>query len=248
MMLLLGVGIFFALQAGFATAVDMGSEVPVRGVIRSVNQATLSNDIRASVVKMRFREGERFTKGDVLVEFDCRQEQARLAAAEALLKEKSVTLKNARYLQGLKAGSTQEVQISEAQVEQVVADIAALQARLDGCILTAPYDGVVYKTHVRQNEMPAEGAPVISIVDTANPEIELIVSSNWIKAMTPGRKFQFKVDETGETHAAIVRRAAPVVDPVSQTVKVYAQFVEPDVPVLPGMSGDARFDLDWELR
>ena len=87
--------------------------------------------------------------------------------------------------------------------------------------------------------MPAEGAPIVSIVDTGDPEIELIVSSNWIKVMTAGRKFRFKVDETAETHAAIVRRTAPVVDPVSQTVKVYAQFLSPDVPVLPGMSGEA---------
>lgn len=239
-----------ALLCGGAPVSHAGGkdEVPVRGVVRPLHQATLSTSLRAPVVRIAFREGERFAKGDVLVAFDCRPERASLAAAKALRKERAVGLKGARYLQGMKAGSVQDVQIAEAQVEQADAEIASIEATLDRCEIEAPFDGVVYETHIRENETPAEGAPVISIVDPASSEIELIISSDRVNAMAKGREFEFRVDETGEVLRAAIRRTAPMIDPASQTIKIYGQFAGETPRVLPGMSGDAVFDSHWALR
>ena len=238
--------LLYPASGGFAG--ETISEVPVRGVVRSLNQSTLSTNIRAKVSSISRRQGEHFTTGEALVTFDCRAEQARLTAARALSKEKAVSLKSAKYLQGLKAGSTQDVQIAEAQFEQAQAEVDAISATLDGCVITAPFDGAVHELHVRENERPSDGAPIVSIVDTQSSEIELIVSSNWIRDIVPGRRFKFRIDETGETETAIILRTAPVVDSVSQTIRVYAAFAEPATSVLPGMSGEATFDLDWQLR
>ncbi len=235
------------LPAG-ARASGTGAELPIRGVVRSLHGATLSTDLRAQVIAVNFREGESFSRGDILIEFDCRAQKAKLSAARALRKEKAVNLKSARYLKGLKAGSTQDVDIAEAQVEQADAEIDAIAAVLDHCRIAAPYDGFVNETHVRPNEMPAEGAPVLSIVDPRSAEIELIVSSNRIGEMTPGREFSFRVDETGQSLRAVLRRAAPVVDPASQTIKIYGEFLKSEPLVLPGMSGSASFGGNWALR
>lgn len=223
-------------------------QLPVRGVIRSINHATLSTNIGAKVSAIDFREGEHFRTGDRLVTFDCRSEQARLAAAQAVSKERSVKVKTARYLQGLKAGSTQEVEIAEAQLEQAQAEVEAITATLEDCVLTAPFDGVVEELHIRENERPSDNSPIITIVDIRSSEIELIVTSNWIRDMVPGRRFSFRIDETGESRIAVISRTAPVVDPASQTLRVYARFAEAADGVLPGMSGEATFDADWELR
>ncbi|MBI1291053.1 efflux RND transporter periplasmic adaptor subunit [bacterium] len=237
-----------AMMIGPAGASEVGAELPIRGVVRSLHSATLSTDLRAQVTAVNFREGERFAKGDILIEFDCRAQRARLSAASALRKEKAVNLKSARYLKGMKAGSTQDLEIAQAQVEQADAEIEAIAANLANCRIEAPYDGVVNETHVRPNEMPAEGAPVLSIVDPQSAEIELIVSSDRINQMVPGREFDFQIDETGLTHRAVIRRTAPVVDPASQTVKVYGEFLKQERLVLPGMSGGAAFDSNWALR
>lgn len=231
-----------------ARASGTGAELPIRGVVRSLHSATLSTDLRAQVTSVNFREGESFAKGDILIEFDCRAQHAKLAAARALRKEKAVTLKSARYLKGLKAGSAQDVDVAQAQVEQAEAEVEAITAALDHCRIAAPYDGFVNETHIRPNETPAEGAPILSIVDPRSAEIELIVSSNRINEMTPGREFSFLVDETGQSLRAVLRRTAPVVDPASQTIKIYGEFVKSDNAVLPGMSGSASFGGNWALR
>ncbi|MCY1667731.1 efflux RND transporter periplasmic adaptor subunit [Rhizobium sp. SL86] len=237
------------LPSAYATAAgDAIDELPVRGVIRSLNHATLSTNIGAKVSTISFRVGEHFRTGDPLVTFDCRAEKARLSAAEAVSKERSVNVKTTKYLQGLKAGSTQEVEIAEVKLEQAQAEVEAMAATLEDCVLTAPFDGVVEELHVRENERPSDNSPIITIVDVRSSEIELIVTSNWIKDMVPGRRFTFRIDETGESRIAIISRTAPVVDPSSQTLRVFARFAEDADSVLPGMSGEATFNVDWELR
>ncbi len=62
----------FSATAGFAEANDL----PVRGIVRAVNQAALSTDIPMRIARLPFREGEQFKATDLLVEFDCRRQNA----------------------------------------------------------------------------------------------------------------------------------------------------------------------------
>lgn len=242
--------IFLTASTVPSAALDIGTDVPIRGVVRAVNKATLAAGVRAPVASIRYREGEQFKKGDVLLEFDCAPQKAELRSAKAAREGKAVNLNSAKYLLGLKAGSSQDVQIAKSQLEQADAEIDALAARLAQCSMIAPFDGAVYEQHIRQFELPTEGAPVLSIVDMHRLEIELIVPSAWLRDVEPGRRFKFEIDETGASHVAIIRRVAPIIDPVSQTMKVYAGFVKMDavVPIVPGMSGNATFDQDWAIR
>ena len=59
--------------------------------------------------------------------------------------------------------------------------------------------------------------------------------------MTHGREFGFFVDETQSNYAASVERIGAEVDPVSQTIKLYAKLKNIDQRVLAGMSGTAVF-------
>ena len=89
--------------------------------------------------------------------------------------------------------------------------------------------------------MPQANAPLIKIVDDSRLEIDLIVPSKWMGWMTVGAKFEFKVDETGQTLEGEVIRTGAIVDPVSQTVDATGVLTVRPENVLPGMSGSARF-------
>ena len=43
---------------------------PIRGVVRPQSQATISTDFQAAVSAVKLKEGDRFRKGDLLIEFD----------------------------------------------------------------------------------------------------------------------------------------------------------------------------------
>lgn len=229
-------------QDQLSAAAEISLDVPVRAVVRPANQAELSSDIAAPVVELRFDEGERFAKGDTLVRFDCRVPQARLDAARATHREIGVKLKGAKYLHRMDAGSVEDVEIAQAQLARANAEIAELSALLERCDIVAPFDGGVMATAIRVHEFAKPGEPLISVVDLGNPEIEMIAPSQWLANIEPGMAFRFTIDETGTTHAGIVERTAAIIDPVSQTVKIYGKFRDQAARILPGMSGVAEFD------
>ena len=224
-----------------AIAAGPDTEVPVRGVVRPSLEATLAANITAPVRHVGFREGQHFQKGDVLIEFDCRIENAQLAAAEAAHREKLVIQKGAKYLFKQNAGSLQDVETANAQADRAKAEMDAKKRQVEGCRIIAPYDGSVSKLNINQYETATAGDELISIVHTRDPEIELIVPSDWVDRIKAGKKFGFVVDETGQKHIGIVKRTGATVDAVSQTIKVFASFSKPVSAVMPGMSGTARF-------
>jgi len=72
-------------------------------------------------------------------------------------------------------------------------------------------------------------------------ELSIIVPSKWMRWIDIGQRFNFAVDETGESFTAKIIRRGAAVDPVSQTIDITAKPLG-DIKALTGMSGIARFE------
>lgn len=217
------------------------STLPIRGIVRPISQAAIAIDSPMRVSKIYFREAQSFKKGDKLVAFDCERLTAEHAAAVAVYREMQFGLDRQTYIDKRGAVGKLDVQISQARTDKARAEAAALAARLKQCSIVAPFDGRITELKVNEHEIPASGQPFISIVDETKFEIDLIVPSVWLRSIAAGTPFRFTVDETGRSHDAKVLRIGAAVDPVSQTVKLIAEFVALDGRVLSGMSGSAVF-------
>jgi RND family efflux transporter MFP subunit len=224
-----------------ADAADVETRTPVRGVVRPVEQATISTDLSARVAEVRFKEGDRFARGDLLVAFDCRRHQAELAAADAIAREMQLTLKSNQTLERHQAVGRNDVEISRLRVAKAEAEADALRARLELCRIIAPFDGRVTELTIQPFETPAPGRPFITIIADGQLEIELIVPSDWLSWLRVGSEFIFNVDEVKMDLEGSIIRLAAAVDPVSQTIKVVGRFKVSDVAVIAGMSGTGRF-------
>jgi RND family efflux transporter MFP subunit len=232
-----------AFACGTASVADarQSSKLPIRGLVRPVHQSTIAVEIPARVIRLHYREAEPFKKGDVLVTFDCERLNAEYAAADAHYREMKLGLESAAYLDKRGAAGRLDVEVSRARVDKAQAEAASLAARIKQCKLIAPFDGRVSELRINEHEIPQTGQPFISIVDETAFEIDLIVPSYWLKTLSVGAGLHFTVDETGRKYEAKVQRIGAAVDPVSQTVKVMAEFVALDGRVLAGMSGSAVF-------
>jgi len=216
---------------------------PIRGIVRALNQASIATDLGARVADIRFREAQSFHKGDALIRFDCERLEAEQAAAEAVHREMKLSLDSNLYLDRRGAIGKIDVEVSKARVEKAGAEARALKARLKQCVVTAPFDGRIAELSINEHEIPANGKPFMTIVEETTFEIDLIMPSHWLRRIGPEAPFEFTVDETGRTYDAKVLRMGAVVDPVSQTIKVIAAFVNRDEKVLAGMSGTAAFAM-----
>lgn len=234
--------ILVALATGTLAAAGACAEAPVvRGVIKSLAEATISVDYVARVLKMPVLEGEAFKKGAVLIAFDCKMFNAEIGAARANLRAQELVLSNNRKLLKRGAIGGNEVDISQAQFEKARAELIAVSARTAGCDFKAPFSGRMVERIVQEHESPSASQPLIRIVDTTRLELETIVPSLWLGWLKPGVQFEFKIDETGQRISATVVRLGATVDPISQTIKAISVLDGDQESILPGMSGTATF-------
>lgn len=213
---------------------------PLRGVVRAVHQAALSTELATPVALIGAREGQRFKAGERLIEFDCRRQRHELAALAAGVREAQVTHDSNAYLQRSGASNRNDVAVAAARLEKSQAEFAALKQRLAGCLIAAPFDGVVVELGVNAHELPPTNKPVIVIASDQDLEIEVIVPSRDLVQLAIGAQFDFVIDETQRSYVAHVLRAGGTVDPMSQTTKVFGVFRGAFDGVSPGMSGTAR--------
>jgi len=213
-----------------------------RGIIRAVNEATLRTDLAAQISAIGVKEGGQFKRGARLVTFDCKRQRAQLAAAEAAHREMTLTFDSNRYLRRRKAIGRHEVAVAQARVDKAAAEAEMLRADVAKCIVAAPFNGAVAELMIKPHETPSAGQPMMRIVSNDDLEIELIVPSRWLIWVARGLPFTIRVDELDSAIAARVIRIGRVVDPVSQTVKLYGRADRAVRDLKAGMSGEAVFE------
>ncbi|GIZ51125.1 efflux RND transporter periplasmic adaptor subunit [Noviherbaspirillum aridicola] len=204
---------------------------------------TLAAEIGAKVQRLPVPEGERFRAGDVLVVFDCSIHAAQLKKAESSHSAASQTWEANKRLVELNAAGKMELNVAKAEMDKSQAEVSAAAAFVSKCRIQAPFSGRVAEQKVREQQYAQPGQALLDIIDDGQLEIELIVPSKWMAWMKTGLGFRVRIDETGKTYPAKIKRVGARVDPISQSVKVLAVVDGNHPDLVAGMSGHAQFNV-----
>ncbi len=212
----------------------------VRGQVVSRHQVVLSSEIAGRVISIPYREGDRFRKGDALVIFDCAQHVARRDEAAADLDQAEAVLKTREDLARHKSTSELELITAENDYRRAVAKLKLQETFVDDCRVVAPFNGSIIRRGVSQYQYVDASEPVLEILDQNRLEIEFLAPSSWVKKLSLGDVFSIHIDETRGTYQARVIRIVPSIDPVSQSIRIFAK-PKNSKGLVPGMSGWAVF-------
>ena len=198
---------------------------------------TLAAEIGAEVERIAVREGDRFTKGQVLIAFDCSVQRAQLDEARAAYSAAEKTVAVNKRLLELQTIGQLESDVSVAKAEEERAKVAAGSAVLAKCSVPAPFDGRVVDQKVRAQQFVQPGQALLDVIDDSVLELDFVVPSKWLLWLKPGYAFKVAIDETGQTYPVKLARTGARIDPVSQTVKVTGAIGGHFPELLAGMSG-----------
>ena len=213
-----------------------------RGVLQAGQTAEIAAGMTGRLLKAGYKPGQYFKSGALLARFDCTRQKAELLALEQAHKTLMAKHENTSELFALGAAGELDVTIARSEMQQAMAERDAIDARLKDCSIYAPYSGHVTARHVSAFETPQIGQPLYSIQRYNTLELSIIAPSKWMRWIKVGQKFNFTVDETGESFSAKIIRTGASVDPVSQTVELTAKPTE-KTKSLAGMSGVADFGI-----
>jgi membrane fusion protein, multidrug efflux system len=234
---LLAVAFCAVAAAGVADASDRTA----RGLARGVQEATISTETPARIIRMPLKDGDAFRKGDLLVEFDCDKSKAEWRAAEAERVGAQATFENSRKLAEYRAAGGHEVQIARAALDKAAAAVEVIVVRLKQCSILAPFDGRLVDVAVREHELPQAGQALLKIVADGRIEVDMIVPAGWLSWLKAGEPFSFASDGGRGIVRGEVIRIGGAIDPVSQTIRAVGELRAPGGAIIPGQSGVIRF-------
>lgn len=225
--------------AGWSAAV-LASDLPIRGVVKAVEHASLSTEQPMRALEVSVRDGDSFRRGQILVAFDCRRQRADLRSASAQVREAELNLSSSISLDRHNAIGRNDLQIARARLDRARAEMASLEARAQDCEIIAPFDGRVVEVTIRPLEFTSAQRPFLVIIDDSRVEIELIAPASALTDAVPGAEIVFAVDELQNLQVpARLKSVAAAVDPVSKTARLVATVTEKPPGLLAGMSGTA---------
>lgn len=193
--------------------------ITINGKTAPARVAHLAAETDGRVDYIGAARGASLEPGSVLMRLDERDRTARLAQAEATVKQREVEYAGRMKLQT-------EGFVSEAQLQEAIAMLEAAKAelkraRLDLGYMTirAPFAGALQDRHVEVGDFVSRGDPVATFVDNRTIIVTANLSEFDASYVNVGDEAE-AVLATGETVRGRIRYVAPVADESTRTFAV----------------------------
>jgi len=200
------------------------------GTVRASKRAELSFNIPGRIIVLNAKEGNEFTKGDIIAELDDSDFKNKYQSAKANLKMAELTFERYRNLIKEEAVSKASVDKAEEAYEIAEANMKVVEKALNDTQLKAFFSGKISASYVENFQNIQAKQPIVSIEDKSVLEIviniperglaktnrEDVVSMYASFEVIPGKKFALNIKEISQkadpatrTYAIVFTMSAP---------------------------------------
>ena len=211
--------------------------IEVNGKTAPARIVQINAETDGRVVAVGAERGNRLDRGEIIVRLDERDRHARLAQAEATVKQRELEYEGRSKLQNESYVSEAQLQEAAAMLETAKAELARARLDIDNMVIRAPFDGALQDRMVEVGAYVKNGDPIASFVD----ERKLIVSANvsefdahHVVIGNPGAARL----ATGEVVEGDIRYVAPVADEATRTFTVELEIDNADGNYRGGMTAE----------
>lgn len=199
----------------------------VHGNVEVEENAALFAEAPGNVKKIHVKEGQKVSKGDLIITLDAAALESGIKELNASYKLVKVIFDKQSSLWKQKIGS--EVQYLEAKTnkESLEQKLKTMQEQLDMYKIRAPFNGVVDDIAPRVGELAAPGFPIARVINLSKVYLEADVSEKYISTVKEGGFVEVKLPAHGETVNAKVTRSGNFINPSNRTFKVKVEFANP---------------------
>lgn len=220
-----------AVQAhGFVDRID------VLGAVKGLQSVTITSSTAELVSAVRFKDGDRVTKNQVLVELKAGREEAGIAQAKATASQALANDRRWRSLadQGVAPKATAD-QYHTAYLQAEAAVASAESQKLDR-VIRAPFAGVVGLTDIAPGSLISAGTPIVSLDVLDHVRVDFDVPDRYLDVLKEGGAMVARMDAYPDR--PVTGKIAKIdsrVDPTTRSIKVRAILPNTDGRLKPGM-------------
>lgn len=207
------------------TAMGLQGQEAVVGTVRAKLRATLEAKVSGRIRRLSVAVGQRVKRGQVVAELDVKEIRAKLAKAQAVLKQAEADRDRYQRLLKKKSVTQAEFEGVQARYSVAVATVTEVESILAYARVTAPFDGVVTHKLADVGDLASPGRPIVEIEDPSQLRFEAAVPDALSRFVGLGAELPVRVASIETPLTGTVSELAPAADPNSRT-----RLVKIDLP------------------
>ncbi len=232
--------------------------LPVSGTVAPLRQAAVKAKVSGDIRQIAIREGETVRAGQVVARIDSPDLDSRLAErigalesakAQLALAEKTRLTNQALLKQNFISrnafdNSDSSYDVARGAVKSAEAQVQIARNALKDAVVTAPLSGIVARRHVQPGEKVAFDAPLVTIVDLAELELQALVPAVDVPELAAGMPVELSIDGFGDRRfRGRVERINPSTEPGTRAFLVYIGIPNSEHLLRGGMFATGRIAL-----
>ena len=228
-------------EASRVAVVKLPQALSAVGSLRSDETVILRPEVAGRVSQILFREGERVTKGQVLVKLDDSVQHADLDRARANLTlsktkhERSIDLRNKGFI------SSQALDEAENNLKVAQADSELMAARSGKTAIQAPFSGTIGLRQISVGDYVKEGQDIVNLESLDPLKVDFRVPELALSLLRDGQLLQITLDALPDkAYDGKVVAINPLIDANGRAVVIRAQVPNKDGKLRPGMFARVR--------
>jgi len=219
-------------------AVEVTRTITVNGKTAPARVVDLNAETDGRVVAVGVPRGERLNSGEVIVQLDERDRQARLAQAKATVRQRELEYAARDKLMNDSYVSEAQLQEAAALLEAAKTELTRAELDLRYMFIRAPFDGALQDRIVEIGDYLKAGDPAASFVDERKLIVSAHVSEFDAHHVVKGSRGSAKL-ATGQIVEGVIRYVAPIADEATRTFTVELE--------IDNAAGDYRGGMTAEL-
>lgn len=201
------------------SAEEITRTIVVNGKTAPARVVELSAETDGRVEFIGADRGTNVDRNNLIVRLDERDRKARLAQAEATVKQREVEYEGRRKLMSDSYVSEAQLQEAVAQLEAAKTELMRAQLDLQYMKVRAPFDGALQSRVVEIGDFVKRGDPIATFVDNRKIIVSANLSEFDARYVAVGETAEASL-ATGERVSGTIRYVAPVADEATRTFEV----------------------------
>lgn len=200
---------------------DFEHFVEVQGNVETAQDpAFASSETGGRLTKLRVKEGDYVKRGSVIAQVNMESLKNSIAELEKSLSLAQDIYKRQENLWNQKIGSEVQYLQAKNQVEQLEQSKKSLEYELSKSTVYAPISGYVDMVRVKEGEVAAPGAPIVTILNTSQLQVVASVPEVYLGSVKKGEKVSVRFPALGEEQLGRISDIGRTINPTNRTFEV----------------------------
>lgn len=203
---------------------DLSEFVRGNGTLRPDEEVDMSFETSGKIVSIKFTEGTRVKKGELLAKINDRPLQAQLQKLHAQKKLTESKEYRQRTLLDKDAISQESYDQIVTELQTIEADINLIEARISETELRAPFDGIIGLRYLSEGAYANSATKIAKLIKISPLKVEFSIPEKYASEIKIGYPVTFNVDGSDTDYKATVYAVDPKIDVETRTIVLRALY------------------------